>query len=532
MFGFNQSTAPTRPQDPLINLPFNQWWFRGHLNYPPHPNDIMQLPVGGKVETEIACAKGVTSWWASAPGGDIRDPSNPDYPCPGQPTTQFHTNGINDLGGCALAVAYESDATKVKPEDLVVFSVNQTCVWTLHTDFHVPAQMPKCPNDKCTCAWFWQHKADSGAEQMYMTGFQCNMQGATSTTPLPRPKVPTRCGADPDNNVPANPANCTLGAKQPFYWYQAEGNNMHEGTYTPPLYTNLYHFLDGAQKDIFERDGDGAPPASVPPASAVSSAQVSSPSAPSSLSTSSSTSVHVNTSSVHTTSSRAIPVSSPVHSSSTTEHLGPTITISSTSEHLGPTITVSSTSEHLGPTITISSTSEHLGPTITDLRSPPRRPPNIWDPRSPPRRPPNTSPTISTLTSHAASNATPKPEPASPSDDEDDEDDDDLEECEEDEEPGAADTSSTVHASTAHTTHATSTSTSTSGPYKAPPPRHRGPRRRGARTGPPSESPRPRPPAIPQLTNPPPRAQADPDAAPARRAWGQHRRMLAGRHGF
>src|SRR5882762_8822187 len=27
MYGFNQSTAPYRPQDPLMQLPFNQWWF-------------------------------------------------------------------------------------------------------------------------------------------------------------------------------------------------------------------------------------------------------------------------------------------------------------------------------------------------------------------------------------------------------------------------------------------------------------------------------------------------------------------------
>lgn len=38
-----------------------------------------------------------------------------------------------------------------------MFSVNQTCVWTLHTDFQVPAAMPECPEEGCTCAWFWIH---------------------------------------------------------------------------------------------------------------------------------------------------------------------------------------------------------------------------------------------------------------------------------------------------------------------------------------------------------------------------------------
>ncbi|KAI0303823.1 hypothetical protein B0F90DRAFT_1626336, partial [Multifurca ochricompacta] len=251
MWGFNVSDSPNRPQDPLMNRPFKDWWFHGHLASPPHPSDIMQLPVGGVIDTELSCDKGATSSYPSAPGGDTRDRNNPDYPCPGQPLSQFHTNGIHDLGGCALAVAYKSDVNEVRPEDFVVFSVNQTCVWTLHTSFSIPDNMPACPNGKCTCAWFWIHKADSGSEQMYMTGFQCNMLNAKSTTPLPPPKVARRCGADPDNNVPAHPSNCTYGPKQPLYWYQAEGNNMFEGTYTPPLYNDLYHFLDGAQNDIF-----------------------------------------------------------------------------------------------------------------------------------------------------------------------------------------------------------------------------------------------------------------------------------------
>ncbi len=148
-----------------MNLPFAQWWFRGYFKYPPHPNDIMQLPVGEKAMTELSCDKDATSWWQSGPGGNRQDTNNPDYPCPGQPTTQFHTNGINDLGGCVLAVAYKSDVNDVQPEDFVVFSVNQTCVWNLHTYFEVPADMPPCPNDKCTCAWFWVHRADSGSEQ-------------------------------------------------------------------------------------------------------------------------------------------------------------------------------------------------------------------------------------------------------------------------------------------------------------------------------------------------------------------------------
>lgn len=91
--------------------------------------------------------------------------TQPDWPCPGQPSSEFHTNGIDDVGGCALAVAYKSDATQVEPEDFTVFSVNQTCVWYMHTSFQIPAEMPQCPDGKCICAWFWIHRPDSGSEQ-------------------------------------------------------------------------------------------------------------------------------------------------------------------------------------------------------------------------------------------------------------------------------------------------------------------------------------------------------------------------------
>jgi hypothetical protein len=61
----------------------------------------------------------------------------------------------------------------------------------------------------------------------YMTAFQCNVTGSTSATPLATAQVPRRCGADPDfgKSLPA-PGNCTYGAKQPFYWFQAEQNNV------------------------------------------------------------------------------------------------------------------------------------------------------------------------------------------------------------------------------------------------------------------------------------------------------------------
>ncbi|KAI0295903.1 hypothetical protein B0F90DRAFT_1811380 [Multifurca ochricompacta] len=234
MWGFN-ATAETFPYD----------------NRPVSPLAAMNFTeCGGIATAELGCNKGATSFFASSEGGDIR---NGNDPCPGSPMSEYHTQGPEDVKGCALAIAYKSNANDVKPEDFTVFSVNQTCVLHRFTDFAVPARMPPCPDGKCICAWFWIHSPDSGGEQNYMNSFQCNVIGSTSSVPLAKPKVARRCGADPNFQKPEPfPGNCTYGAKQPFYWFQNEANNMFEGTFAPPFYLDLYNFLDGAQDDIFE----------------------------------------------------------------------------------------------------------------------------------------------------------------------------------------------------------------------------------------------------------------------------------------
>jgi hypothetical protein len=98
--------------------------------------------------------------------GDIRQG---DWPCPGQPSTQFHTNSISDVAGCALAITYKSNQYDVQPEDFAVFSTNPTCVWNRYTDFEVPAAMPACPEEGCICSWFWIHSPDSGSNSVTRT---------------------------------------------------------------------------------------------------------------------------------------------------------------------------------------------------------------------------------------------------------------------------------------------------------------------------------------------------------------------------
>ncbi|OSD06540.1 hypothetical protein PYCCODRAFT_1422767 [Trametes coccinea BRFM310] len=253
MYGFNV-TAQTfpydnRPQVPLYNMTFDQWWFHGHKDYPPNEGDFFELPAGGEVNSIISCDKGATPFYESSPGGDSGYGSN--SPCPGQPMSEYHTTGIDDVKGCCMAIAYKPDVNDVQPDDFVVFSCNSTCVWEMNTKFEIP-KLPACPEGGCHCAWFWIHSYDSGAEQIYMNGFKCKVTGDVGTQPLGKPAVPRRCGADPDHGKPdPTPGNCTIGAKTPMYWYQREGNNMFEDTYDAPYYNPLYGFNDGAQNDIF-----------------------------------------------------------------------------------------------------------------------------------------------------------------------------------------------------------------------------------------------------------------------------------------
>lgn len=249
MWGFNatQQSYPydNRPVSPLTDMTFDQWWFHGHLDMPPHPGVFFELPAGKPATAELACNKGATSFFASSEGGDIREPNNPNNPCPGSDISEFHTTGFNDLFGCGLGITYQSDVNQVKPEDFAMFSINQTCVWNRFTDFQVPARMPPCPPGGCICAWFWIHSPDSGGEQSqytlllwsrsrlitpaidYMNGFRCNVTGSTSNIPVAKPQLARQCGKNPaDGKMEDFPGNCTYGAKQPFYWFQKERNNV------------------------------------------------------------------------------------------------------------------------------------------------------------------------------------------------------------------------------------------------------------------------------------------------------------------
>lgn len=81
-----------------------------------------------------------------------------------------------------------------------------------------------------------------------MTPFVCDVKNATNTKGVGKAIPPVKCDTDK--------SKCVVGAKQPMYWMNKEGNNMFEAAHYAPTYSNAYNFKEGAQHDIFQ---DGHP---------------------------------------------------------------------------------------------------------------------------------------------------------------------------------------------------------------------------------------------------------------------------------
>ncbi|KAI5840628.1 hypothetical protein BZA05DRAFT_16288 [Tricharina praecox] len=227
---------------PLSGKSFSQWWFHGMASAS-MPSEVFSLPVGKSVTVEASCNKDFTSWGSQGDGQNA---------CPDD-TPSLHAGTPVEAGqllGCGLAIAYKSKFTDVKPEDFAVFSVNHQCVKQLKTTFDVPKVMPKCPDGGCICAWFWQ--GQSSADEMYMTGFRCNISGGSSTASISSPKAPKYCPS----------GGCVSGPKQPMYWANDNSNIAYSGDYyQKPSYNAKWGFANGAQNDIVSV-GKGSPTAS------------------------------------------------------------------------------------------------------------------------------------------------------------------------------------------------------------------------------------------------------------------------------
>lgn len=210
----------------------------------------MELPAGGTFHGQVACHKLWTDWGmdgarpvqmacndAGGPGAGLVHAHDPN----GTPPDQ-----TNDVMGCGIGIVYESDVSKIKPEDFAMISINHKCPWYRDVDFQIPKRLPPCPPGGCHCMWGWIHNSGGGGQEMYMNGYRCNVTGETGTVPVPKPVVARKCPFDKNN--------CTMGAKQPHYWLMGERNNNHQHEYDPPYYNDEYGFENGAQNDLWDID--------------------------------------------------------------------------------------------------------------------------------------------------------------------------------------------------------------------------------------------------------------------------------------
>lgn len=271
--------------NPLYNLTKADWWFQHDRlcdTFPPLPGDFLNLPAGGSVTVELAHNRAQTT--LSYDGQFMSDwPDGQDHPDDWNAADEgteclsdgaMHASNQSTAWGTAFAISYESELSAVTMENLVVFTTLEHTPWKRIATYDVPAALPACGPEGCTCAWLWV-PFHCGQPNMYMQGFKCNVTGATSTIPVAPAKAPVYCA---DGVTP-----CVTGAKQMLVFNQLEGNNVVEHTYDDsPGYNSNFGWATGAQNDIFE-SSEVAPPSST---STLSSSTSSLPAVPTTLITS------------------------------------------------------------------------------------------------------------------------------------------------------------------------------------------------------------------------------------------------------
>jgi hypothetical protein len=234
--------------NPLYNLSFQDFWFqhdRGCDQVPPADGDILELPAGGQVTLELAHNRAQTSLsYNGQNAGEWPDgKAHPeDWNGNGvgdgciQDDGAMHTCNETTAAGTALAISYQSDLSKVTPENLVVFSVLENTPWKRIAVYDIPADLPACPADGCTCAWLWVPDG-CGTANEYMAGYKCNVTGATSTVPVGTAKPPVYCADDS--------SKCQAGPKQMVIFNQAEANNVDPPSGASPGYNTKMGWAHG-----------------------------------------------------------------------------------------------------------------------------------------------------------------------------------------------------------------------------------------------------------------------------------------------
>ncbi|KAF4590249.1 hypothetical protein EYR38_009547 [Pleurotus pulmonarius] len=131
-----------------------------------HKGDFLELPAGGTFTVEHAVNQAYTSLsfggrntgdWVNGEAvpnlGDSNRAADGEMPCIGNPN--LHTQNESMAAGTAFAISYESDITRVTPENLVIFTVAYNTPWRRIATYSVPAAMPACPPEGCICGWGW-----------------------------------------------------------------------------------------------------------------------------------------------------------------------------------------------------------------------------------------------------------------------------------------------------------------------------------------------------------------------------------------
>ena len=113
------------------------WWFRGTAvqNMPPAKGQVALLPAGGELTLEIACNVAWTDYGYAMT--NVACPGNVGAYHAGDPAADEVDESL--VSGCALAIADVDDISEVTWDNLVVFSVQEKCVWEVNTTFSVPS---------------------------------------------------------------------------------------------------------------------------------------------------------------------------------------------------------------------------------------------------------------------------------------------------------------------------------------------------------------------------------------------------------
>ncbi|KAF9012214.1 hypothetical protein BDZ89DRAFT_1224185 [Hymenopellis radicata] len=152
--------------DPMYQLPKGKWWmhrFSKCESRPPAMHEFLEIPAGGSFTVELAANQAFTTLSFEGtrvglfPDGEEhpefeRDVSSSSHHSTCITSPNLHTQNESMAAGTAFAISYQSDISKVTPENLVVFSVLEKSPWHRVATYDVPAGLPACPPGGCICA--------------------------------------------------------------------------------------------------------------------------------------------------------------------------------------------------------------------------------------------------------------------------------------------------------------------------------------------------------------------------------------------